>query len=270
VNADAAANTGRGANTVALHHTVDGPVGAPPLLLGGSLGTTVEMWRPQLATLAAHHRVVRFDHRGHGASPVPRGPYSIEQLGLDVLRLLDTLALRRINYAGLSLGGMVGMWLAAHAPARVDRLVLLCTAAHLPPEFGYRQRAAQVRAGGMPAVVEPVLNRWFTRDFPAPAREPFRAMLAATPPQGYAGCCEAIAGLDLRPVLSKITAPTLVVAGADDPAIPPRYAEGIAAAIPGSRLVVLDHAAHLANVEQADAVSRLLEAWFGDEKEGPG
>jgi 3-oxoadipate enol-lactonase len=268
VNAEPAAGAERTAGAVALHHTVDGPAGAPPLVLGGSLGTTLEMWRPQLEALAGHHRVVRFDHRGHGRSPVPPGPYRIEQLGRDVLRLLDTLRLRRVNYAGLSLGGMVGMWLAAHAPDRLCRLVLLCTAAHLPPELGYRQRAAQVRTAGMAGIVDAVLNRWFTPDFPAPAREPFRAMLAATPPEGYAGCCEAIAAMDLRPVLSKITAPTLVVAGAGDPAIPPRYAERIAGAIPGSRLVVLDHAAHLANVEQADAVSRLLEAWFGDEKGG--
>jgi 3-oxoadipate enol-lactonase len=255
---------------VALHQVADGPAGGRPLLLGGSLGTTLEMWRPQVATLAGHHRVVRFDHRGHGGSPVPPGPYAIEQLGADVLRLVDTLGEEVVDYAGLSLGGMVGIWLAAHAPHRVHRLALLCTAAHLPPEVGYRQRAALVRADGMADIVEPVLGRWFTAAFPAADREPYRAMLAGADPEGYAGCCEAIAGMDLRPVLSKITAPTLVVAGADDPAIPPGYAGQIAESIPGSRLVVLDHAAHLANVERAEAVNRLLLDWFGGQKGGSG
>jgi 3-oxoadipate enol-lactonase len=257
-------------NTVALHHAVDGPEAGPPLVLGGSLGTGLEMWRPQLPALAARHRVVRYDHRGHGGSPVPPGPYALDDLGRDVLRLLDRLGCSTVDYAGLSLGGMVGMWLAAHAPERIGRLALLCTAAHLPPEVGYRQRAALVRARGMAGVVEPVLARWFTPAFPPAEREPYRAMLAGTPPEGYAGCCEAIAGMDLRPVLSKITAPTLVVAAADDPAIPPRYAGQIAGSIAGGRLVVLDHSAHLANVEQADAVNELLLAWFGGEEGGSG
>jgi 3-oxoadipate enol-lactonase len=248
---------------VDLHHVLDGPPSAPPLVLGGSLGTHTGMWEPQLPALAQRHRIVRYDHRGHGRSPVPPGPYTVDGLGADVLRLLDTLGADRVDYAGLSLGGMVGMWLAAHAPDRIGRLALLCTAAHLPAELGYRQRAATVRAEGMAGIVEPVLGRWFTPAFPPADREPYRAMLAGTDPEGYAGCCEAIASLDLRPVLSKITAPTLVVAGADDPAIPPRYAEQIAAAVPGSRLVVLDGAAHLANVERAGAVNRLLAGWFG-------
>jgi 3-oxoadipate enol-lactonase len=208
-------------NPVALHHAVDGPetgppVG-PPLVLGGSMGTSLEMWRPQLPSLAARHRVVRYDHRGHGGSPVPPGPYTLDDLGGDVLRLLDTFGVSTVDYAGLSLGGM-----------------------------------------------------WFTPAFPPERREPYRAMLAGTPAEGYAGCCEAIAGMDLRPALSEITAPTLVVAAADDPAIPPRYAEQIAEAVTGSRLVVLDYAAHLASVEQAGTVDRLLLDWFGDRKGGSG
>jgi 3-oxoadipate enol-lactonase len=261
-------------NPVALHHVVDGPetgppVG-PPLVLGGSMGTSLEMWRPQLPALAARHRVVRYDHRGHGGSPVPPGPYTLDDLGGDVLRLLDTFGVSTVDYAGLSLGGMVGIWLAAHVPERIGRLALLCTAAHLPPEVGYRQRAALVRARGMAAVVEQVTGRWFTPAFPPERREPYRAMLAGTPAEGYAGCCEAIAGMDLRPALSEITAPTLVVAAADDPAIPPRYAGQIAEAVTGSRLVVLDYAAHLASVEQAGTVDRLLLDWFGDRKGGSG
>jgi 3-oxoadipate enol-lactonase len=252
---------------VDLHRVLDGPPGAPVLLLGGSLGTHAGMWEPQLGALTRHHRVVRFDHRGHGRSPVPLGPYTVDNLGDDVLRLLDALGAETVDYAGLSLGGMVGMWLAAHAPDRIHRLALLCTAAYLPADLGYRQRAATVRAQGIDGIVEPVLGRWFTPAFPPADRAPYRAMLAGTDPEGYAGCCEAIASLDLQPVLSKITAPTLVIAGADDPAIPPRYAEQIAAAVPGSRLEILDGAAHLANVERAGAVNRLLAGWFGDKGE---
>src|SRR6201999_122369 len=147
---------GHAMSTVALHHVEDGPGGARPVLLGGSLGTTGDLWRPQLSALAQHHRVVRYDHRGHGGSPVPPGPYTVDQLGADVLRLLDNLGIGRADYARPSPGGVVGMWLAAHAPHRINRLALLCTAAYLPAEIGYRQRAALVRAKGMADVVEPV------------------------------------------------------------------------------------------------------------------
>src|SRR6188472_3087695 len=135
-----------------LFHVIDGRHDAPVLLLGGSLGSTVEMWLPQVPRLSQRLRVVRFDHRGHGGSPVPPGPYTVAELGGDVLELLDHLGVRRAHYAGLSLGGMVGIWLAAYAPERVDRLALLSTAAYLPPAQGWLDRAAAVRAGGMAAV----------------------------------------------------------------------------------------------------------------------
>ena len=126
---------------------------APVLLLGGSLGTTLDMWDPQVPALSATHRVIRFEHRGHGGSPVPTGPYTIDELGADVLTLLDRLGLARVSYCGLSIGGMVGQWLAINAPERIDRLILLCTSAHLPPASGWRERAAAVRAAGTPEVV---------------------------------------------------------------------------------------------------------------------
>jgi 3-oxoadipate enol-lactonase len=239
-----------------LHHAIDGPADGPVVVLGGSLGTTVDMWRPQLPALAGRYRVVRYDHRGHGKSPVPPGPYAIAQLGGDVLDLLDTLELDRVGYCGLSLGGMVGMWLAAHAPDRISRLVLLCTAAHLPEDLGYRARATLVRDQGLDGIADAVVGRWFTPAFADAS--PYRAMLVGTPPEGYAGCCVAIADLDLRADLPAITAPTLVVAGADDPAIPPPYAVEIARGIPGSRLEIVPGAAHLANVERPEAVTRLI------------
>ncbi len=250
-------------SAVALHHAADGPRDGPVLLLGGSLGTSLAMWDPQVPPLsAAGYRVIRFDHRGHGGSPVPAGPYEISQLGEDVLALMDRLQIARAAYAGLSIGGMVGQWLAIHAPERVTALVILCSAAHLPPPEPWRERAAAVRAAGSPEVVaDAVVGRWFTEPYAAAhpavvARH--RAMIAATDAEGYAGCCEAIAGLDLRAGLPTVTAPTLVVGGAQDPAIPAAHSRAIAAAIPGARLEILDPGAHLASVERADTVSALI------------
>lgn len=248
--------------SVALHHVVSGPPDGAPLLLGGSLGTTHAMWDRQVAVLSRTHRVIALDHRGHGASPAPPGPYTIDDLGGDVLALLDRLDLARASWCGLSLGGMVGMWLAAHAPERVDRLVLLCTSAFLPPAEAWRERAATVlAAGSVEPIADAVVGRWLTPGFAAahPAeRAALRAMLAASPPAGYAACCEALAGLDLRADVGRITARTVVVVGAQDPSTPPDHGERIAAAIPGARLRRLDPAAHLASVERPEAVNRII------------
>ncbi|WP_422768830.1 3-oxoadipate enol-lactonase [Plantactinospora sp. WMMC1484] len=252
-----------------LAHEVTGPAGAPVLLLGSSLGTTRAMWRPQVAELSRRMRVVAFDHRGHGHSPAPSGPYDIADLGADVTDLLDHLELDRVHYAGLSLGGMVGMWLAAHRPERIDRLALLGTAAYLPPAGGWLNRAAQVRAHGTASLTDALLGRWFTPGFVDRHPEvvaPLVADLAAVGAEGYAACCEAIAAMDLRPLLPGITAPTLVVVGAEDPATPPRHARLIAAAVPGARLAVLDRAAHLASVEQPGQVSVLLAEHLLEER----
>jgi 3-oxoadipate enol-lactonase len=247
--------------TVELYYTVDGPAEAPPLVLGASLGTDTTLWCPQLPSLAGRLRVIRYDHRGHGRSPVPAGPYRIDQLGADLLALLDRLGLARVHLGGLSLGGMVGMWLAAHAPHRVDRLVLLCTAARLGPAQAWAERAAMVRAHGMAAIADAGLARWFTPGFAE--RHPrtvarWREVLLGTPAEGYAACCEAIQVMDLLPVLPRIQAPTLVIAAREDPATPPEHAERIAAAIPGARLELLADAAHLANLAQPERVSRLV------------
>jgi 3-oxoadipate enol-lactonase len=243
-----------------LHHEQFGPPEAPVLVLGGSLGTASRMWQPQVDALADRYRIICYDHRGHGGSQVTPGPYTIDELGGDVLALLDGLGVATFAYCGLSLGGMVGMWLAAHQPDRVRRLVLLCTAAHLPPPDGWLERATRVREGGVASIADAVVARWFTVAMPAsdPRIAWCREMLANTPAEGYAGCCEAIAGMDLRPVLDRITAPTLVVAGALDPATPPPYAEEIATMVTGARLAVLPAAAHLSNVECPEAVSGLL------------
>ncbi len=247
----------------ALHHEVSGAApGALPLVLGNSLGTTLAMWDPQLAELTQRAAVVRFDYRGHGGSPVPPGPYTIDELGGDLLALLDRLEIEQASYCGVSLGGMLGMWLAINAPERVDRLVLISTAAHLPPAEGWYTRAATVRAAGSAgAVAEAVLSRWFTEPY---AREHpdvverHRRMIAATAAEGYASCCEAIAELDLRAGLPSIQAPTLVISAAQDPATPPAHGRAIASAIPGAELEVLDPGAHLCSVERAEDVTRLI------------
>ncbi|GAA1847951.1 3-oxoadipate enol-lactonase [Asanoa iriomotensis] len=244
-----------------LAYEAVGPASAPVVVLGSSLGTTRAMWAPQVASLSADFRVVAYDHRGHGASPVPPGPYAIEDLGRDVLGLLDHLGLDRVHYAGLSLGGMVGMWLAAHAPDRIDRLALLCTSAHLPPASGWHDRAATVRSAGMAAIADAVVARWFTPVFPADDAAAFSKALVAIDPDGYASCCEAIAAMDLRPVLGWITAPTLVIAGDADPATPPAHAQTIVDGV-GAAMVVIPGAAHLANVERPDHVTGLLQDHF--------
>ncbi|MFC8845978.1 MULTISPECIES: 3-oxoadipate enol-lactonase [unclassified Micromonospora] len=254
--------------TPRLHATVDGPPDAPALVLGSSLGTVGAMWAPQLPALTAHFRVIRYDHPGHGRSAVPPGPYTIELLGRELLRLLDGLDARRVHYAGLSLGGMVGMWLAAHAPERVGRLALLCTSAALGPAQMWRDRAAAVRAGGMPAIADAVVTRWFTPGFAAARPETVaacRAMLTSTPVDGYAACCAVIATMDLRNDLTGVRAPTLVVAGADDQATPVPHARLIAERIAGARLAIVEDAAHLANVQQPERVSRLLLEHLAEE-----
>jgi 3-oxoadipate enol-lactonase len=254
-------------SSVALSYTRHGRSGAPVLLLAGSLGTTGAMWEPQLAELGEAFELIVFDHRGHGASPVPPGPYAVADLGRDVVALLDRLKLERVAYAGLSIGGMVGQWLAVHAPERIQALVLICTAARVPVPELYLERAAAVRAAGTPEVVaDAVVQRWFTPRYAAADPElaaRHREMIASTPAEGYAGCCEAIAGMDLREEISAITAPTLVVAGAEDQALPPEHGRAIAQAVPDARFELLDPAAHLATVERADEVTRLIHDHLG-------
>jgi len=248
---------------VALHHQIEGPRDAPVVLLSGSLGSTLAMWDAQVPALAERFRVVRFDTRGHGRSPVPPGPYGIDDLVDDAVALLDHLGVARASLVGLSLGGMTFLRLAARHPERVDRLAVLCTSALLGPASAWAERAARVRADGPRVVAQAVVARWFT--------DPFRAehpavvaqaedMLAATPTEGYASCCSAIEHADLRADLAAITAPTLALAGAQDSATPPEHLRAIAAGIPGARLLVVPQAAHLATVEQPAVVSAALLA----------
>jgi 3-oxoadipate enol-lactonase len=244
-----------------LRHRFDGPEDAPVLVMSNSLGATCAMWDDQVQALSERFRLLRYDQRGHGASPVPNGPYTIADLGNDVLALLDRLELERVSFCGLSLGGMTGMWVASEAPERIDRLVLCCTTAYFPPRETWDERAATVRAEGLAPLLDATIERWLPERFreahPETA-ERLRAMVRMTPREGYAGCCEAIREMDLRGALGRIEAPTLVIAGEEDPSTPPDRAREIVAAVPNARLELLAGAAHLANVARPEAFSRAI------------
>ncbi len=246
---------------LALAAPVTGPPGAPVLVLGNSLGTSAEVWDRQLPAFGENFRLVRYELPGHGGSAAWPGPYTIAGLGAGVLALLDSLGVPRAGYCGISLGGMIGMWLAANAPGRIAALGLVCTAAHLPPAGDWLDRAGRVRTAGLAPISAAVVSRWFTPAYAA--TEPavvarFRAGLERTDPDGYAGCCEAIADMDLRGALPAITAPALVISGAEDPATPPECGAAIASRIAGARLEVIPGAAHLAAVSAPDLVTTAL------------
>jgi 3-oxoadipate enol-lactonase len=240
------------------------------VVLSSSLGTTLELWEWQAAALAERCRVLRYDHRGHDGSSMPDAPWTVADLARDVLDLLDEVEVEHASFCGLSLGGAVGMWLGANASERVERLVLACTSTRFGQPAAWHERAQAVRRDGVGSIVPAVLGRWFTEPFrdshPAVVAR-FGAMLAATPSEGYARCCEALAAWDFDASLAAVAAPTLVIAGAHDPTAPPAQGELIAAGIPDARLVVLEDAAHLANVEQPEAFTRALLAFAADREE---
>jgi 3-oxoadipate enol-lactonase len=251
-------------------HREDGA--GPVVLLPASLGTTVALWEPQLPALAAEFRVVRFTFRGHGGSPDPPGPYTVEALAGDALDLLDALDVERASVCGLSLGGTVAMWLAANAPERVDRLVLACTSARFSPVEVWTDRAATVRRFGTPAVVDAALARWFadrTRATRPEVVERFREDFCRVGREGYAGCCEALAAWSFADRLGRIAAPTLVLGGAEDPVCPRRDVATLADGIPGARLQLLPEASHLANVEAPEAFTDALVAHLRGDSDGP-
>ncbi len=239
-------------SAVEVSYTEDGPAGAPVVVLSNSLGATRGMWDPQVPALAERYRVVTYDTRGHGSSPAPAGPYAVDDLVDDLLALLDRVGARRAHVVGLSLGGMTAMRLAAREPARVGRLALLATSASPDPQ-GFLDRAVQARAGGTAPLAPAIVGRWLTPAYAA--RHPelvarLEAMIAGADDEGYASCCEAVGGFDGRGDLARITAPTLVVSGADDPALPPPHQQAIAEGIEGARLVTVAPGAHLPNLEQ--------------------
>lgn len=247
-------------NGTRLHYQVDGVEGAPWLVLSNSLGTTLEMWQPQMEELAKRFRVLRYDTRGHGASGVPAGPYTVAQLGSDVIALLDALKIERAHFCGLSMGGMTGMWLGVHAPRRIERLVLCNTSALIGPADVWNARIAKVDAEGMASIVPAVIDRWFTPAYQQRAPQEVavvRDMLSHTPASGYTANCAAVRDMDQRADVAKIQAPTLVIAGMHDLATPAKDGKAVADSIPGARYEELD-AAHLSNWEQSGNFTRTL------------
>jgi 3-oxoadipate enol-lactonase len=245
---------------------VEGPQGAPYLILSNSLGTTLHMWDAQVAPFTKSHRLVRFDRRGHGKSGVPKGPYAMERLGRDVIAIMDGLGISRANWCGLSMGGMEGMWLGANAGDRFERLVLCNTSSYFADKKSWNDRLALVRQNGVPSFANANMERWFTPGFRERAPDKvaqIRDMFRATPLEGYVACGEAVRDMDHRDLLPRIKVPTLVIIGKHDPATVPEAGEFVRDNIPGAALVTLD-AAHLSNVEQAEeftkSVLRFLSA----------
>jgi 3-oxoadipate enol-lactonase len=221
------------------------------VVLCGSLGATSEMWEPQLPALR-RFEVVLIDHPGHGGAPVAE----VRDVGDLARRVLEQVDAERFSFVGLSLGGAVGMRLALDAPDRIDHIGLVCTSPRFGPPEMWQERAALVRAEGLEAIVDAVLERWFTPSFPDVRR--YRDMFLSTDAEGYARCCDALARWDARDEIAAIAAPTLVVSGADDPSTPPEHGELLASRIPRARHEILQNARHLANVERADELNRQL------------
>jgi 3-oxoadipate enol-lactonase len=235
-----------------LNVRVDGNETAPALMLCNSLGTDLHLWDAQTPEWAKSFRVVRYDRRGHGRSGLGHAPHTMDTLGRHALAIMDALGLDKVHWCGLSMGGMVGQWLGAHAPHRIDRLILSNTSAYYPNKTPWDHRIATVRRKGLAWIADTIMTLWFSPDFRA--REPqtiarMKEMLSATPVEGYIAACQAVRDMDHRELLRKISAPTLIIAGTYDVSTPVPAAKFIHGRIPGSVLTVLD-AAHIANVEQ--------------------
>ena len=234
-----------------LHYQVSGPADGAVLLLSNSLGTSLEMWGPQIARLAGTYRVVRYDQRGHGCSDAPPGDYSLERLGCDVINLLDGLEVPRTHFCGISMGGLTGQWLAVNVPERIDRLILANTAAQIGQAAGWNERIERVQSVGLPQMADAIFERWFTTEFLAEhpgSITRYREILTGIAASGNAGCCAAIRDADMTAELHKIAHRTLIVAGLRDIATSPQQASELHLAIAGSQLLEL-HAAHLSNIE---------------------
>lgn len=236
-----------------LHYEIDGPAAAPVLVLSASLGATLTMWATQVAPLSKRFRLLRYDARGHGLSAAPPGPYTMDDLGGDVVAMLDALKIERAHFCGLSLGGLTALWLGTHAAGRLERLVVCNTAARVGTVEGWNSRMAEVGREGMTAVAGGLMERWFTADFRATHAvtvEAIRQMVLRAPVEGYLACCAAVRDADFRARAAEVKLPTLLISGSSDAVTPPAEAKFLAEKIPGARLVELP-AAHLSNIEAA-------------------
>ncbi len=248
-------------DSCSINYQVEGPSDAPVLILCNSIGTNLHMWDDQAPEFARRFRLVRYDRRGHGRSGVPKGPYTMDQLGRDALAVADAVGARRFNWCGLSMGGMVGQWLGANAAERLDRLVISNTHCYYEDKAPWNERIKLVSEKGLVALADVMMERWFTAPFRARAPEKvarIRAMFVATPADGFIGCAQAVRDMDFRESNKRIAAPTLVIGAANDIATPPSWGEAIAKQIPGARFVSIPDASHLANIEQAAIYTGLV------------
>ncbi|MBA2965538.1 3-oxoadipate enol-lactonase [Ramlibacter sp. MAH-25] len=251
----------------AIAYRLQGPVDAPVLMLGNSLAADLEMWDGNLPALGQHFRVLRYDMRGHGASSTPAGPYTLELLADDAIALLDALRIDKVHFVGVSLGGMVAQQLAARYPNRIASVVLCATMSNQAAPAAWDERMAAVRRGGMEAIAEATLQRWFTPAFHAEAPQALaavRRMVLATRPEGYLGCAAAIRALAQDALLPRIAGPCLVLAGEHDGAATPAIAQSLAQRIPGAQLHVVPGAAHLPNIERQAAFDARVLAFLAD------
>jgi len=251
------------ANGISMNYQLEGPANAPVVTLSHSLATNLSMWDPQIAALTSRYRVLRYDTRGHGGTEAPEGPYTLDQLAEDVRALLQVLKIARTHFIGLSMGGFIGQILGLKYPKMLGSLILCDTTSRVPPEAKptWDERIRVARTQGMEPHVEPTISRWFTAPFREKRPEvvdPVRAMIRATSPRGYVGCCQAIATLDLTDRLHSITVPTLIIVGEDDPGTPVAASRTIHERIKGSELVILKTAMHLSNLEQPEAFNRAV------------
>jgi 3-oxoadipate enol-lactonase len=247
-----------------IHYALEGQSGTPVLVFSNSLGANHSMWDPQAAAFRKRFRVLRYDTRGHGQSSSTSGPYSIEQLARDVIALLDALDLGRVRFCGLSMGGMIGMWLGVNAPERLSKLVLCNTAAKIGTSEFWNARIDAVQKNGMKSISSAVIERWFTPSFRRKAPEAISStlkMIEEANPEGYAACCAAVRDFDFREQLRNIHIPALVIAGAHDPATPPADGRFLVDQIPGARYAELN-SAHLSNIEDHDRFNREITAFL--------
>jgi 3-oxoadipate enol-lactonase len=243
-----------------LNVEVEGNSGAPVLMLSNSLGTDLHMWDDQAGEWAKHFRLVRYDRRGHGKSGVTPGPYSMERLGKDVLAILDALKIEKANWCGLSMGGMIGQWLGANAPGRIEKLILSNCTDYYPDKGPWKDRIKLVREKGLAHIVSGNMERWFTKGFRDTHPEViarFTTMFLATNLDGYIACGQAVRDMDHRALLPKIKAPTLIIAGRQDPATTLVMGESMRDRIPGAKLAVIE-AAHISNAEQPRAYTKTV------------
>jgi len=251
-------------NRAQIHYALEGPAGGPVLVLSNSLGTDFSMWDPQIAEFTKSFRVLRYDTRGHGKSSVTPGPYSAKQLADDVLALADALKLGRFHFCGLSMGGMTGMWFAATAPERLNRVVISSASAKFGSLETWSTRIETVRKQGMKPVAAATIERWFTSAFraknPSTAAK-IQKMVESVDPEGYISCCAAVRDFDFRKQLGTIHTPTLIISGAHDPATTPADGRFLADHIPGARYVELN-AAHLSNIEDADRFTQEVSGFL--------